>query len=235
MAGQTLLAPGVARTERGLVVAGTRITLYAIIDRINYHGGNATNADIQERFVLSEQQVADVLAYIAAHREEVEAEYRQVLREAEELEQYYAERNREVLAGATRRGVTTVLLDANLTGLAAHLRSALQTSGWLQLVAMEFATFPDLDLPYSLHDRAIWRFVQERQMPLLADNRNMRGANSLERTLREELQPSSLPILTIGSSDRLEEREYRRQCIERLVEIVTDLENLRGTPRLFIP
>jgi hypothetical protein len=131
--------------------------------------------------------------------------------------------------------VTTVLLDANLTGLAAHLRSALQTSGWLQLVAMEFATFPDLDLPYSLHDRAIWRFVQERQMPLLADNRNMRGANSLERTLREELQPSSLPILTIGSSDRLEEREYRRQCIERLVEIVTDLENLRGTPRLFIP
>jgi hypothetical protein len=31
---QTLVAPGIARTERGLVVAGTRLTLYAIMDFI---------------------------------------------------------------------------------------------------------------------------------------------------------------------------------------------------------
>lgn len=94
---QTLVAPGIARTERGLVVAGTRLTLYAIMDFINYEGGAPTPAMIRERFLMTDEQVADVLAYIDANRAEFEAEYQEVLREAEELRRYYEERNREVL------------------------------------------------------------------------------------------------------------------------------------------
>lgn len=95
MSSQTLVAPGIARTERGLVVAGTRITLYAIMDHVVVA---ASLEELRENFLLTERQVNEVLAYIAAHREAVEEEYREVLRQAEELERYYAERNREVLA-----------------------------------------------------------------------------------------------------------------------------------------
>ena len=95
MISQTLVAPGIARTERGLVVAGTRITLYAIMDHVV---AAASPEELRENFLLTEQQVDEVLAYIAAHREAVEEEYREVLHQAEELERYYAERNREVLA-----------------------------------------------------------------------------------------------------------------------------------------
>ena len=47
--------------QRYLVVAGTRITLYAIMDYLNYRQGDASPDAIQERFLLARQQVADVL------------------------------------------------------------------------------------------------------------------------------------------------------------------------------
>lgn len=46
----------------------------------------------------AEEQINAALAYIEANRAEVEAEYHQVLREAEELQQYYAEQNRGRIA-----------------------------------------------------------------------------------------------------------------------------------------
>ena len=72
-------------------------------------------------------------------------------------------------------------------------------------------------------------------MLLLTDNRSMSGEDSLEQTLREENTPDSLPVLTVGSTDRLDEQAYREQCADRLVEIVIDLEYYLGTRRLFIP
>ena len=63
----------------------------------------------------------------------------------------------------------------------------------------------------------------------------MRGEDSLTLTIREESTPSSLPVLTIGSLDRLVEREYRRRCATRLVEIVLDLDTYLGVGRIFIP
>jgi hypothetical protein len=45
--------------------------------------------------ILTEDQINRALAYIEAHRAEVEAEYQQVLQETEELRQYYEEKNRE--------------------------------------------------------------------------------------------------------------------------------------------
>jgi hypothetical protein len=99
MATQTLVAPGIARTERGLVVAGTRVTLYAIMEFIKYEGGVPSPAMIRERFPIlkSDEQVADVLAYFDANRAEFEAEYEEVLREAAEIERYHRERTRDLL------------------------------------------------------------------------------------------------------------------------------------------
>jgi hypothetical protein len=84
-------------------------------------------------------------------------------------------------------------------------------------------------------DRAVWRFAQEHGMLLLTNNRDATGEDSLAATIREDSTPLSLPALTDGNLDRIVERGYRRRCAARLVEIVFDLDNYRGTGRLFIP
>jgi uncharacterized protein (DUF433 family) len=82
-------------TERGLTIAGTRITLYDVMD---YVTAQYPPKFIQGLFDLTEEQINTALAYIEAHRADVEAEYQQVLKEAEELRQYYEEQNRERVA-----------------------------------------------------------------------------------------------------------------------------------------
>jgi hypothetical protein len=53
---------------------------------------------IQGLFELTEEQINAALAYIEANRATVEAEYQIVLKEAEELRQYYEEKNRDLIA-----------------------------------------------------------------------------------------------------------------------------------------
>jgi hypothetical protein len=53
--------------------------------------------EIQDRLRLTDQQIADVMDYITAHRSEVDAEYQQVLAQAKEHRRYWEERNRERL------------------------------------------------------------------------------------------------------------------------------------------
>lgn len=72
-------------------------------------------------------------------------------------------------------------------------------------------------------------------MLLLTANRNARGEDSLEQVMRRENTSTSFPILTIADPDRVNEYDYRERCIERLVEIVIDLQNYLGAGRLFIP
>jgi hypothetical protein len=59
----------------------------------------------------------------------------------------------------------------------------------------------DAVLLYS-SDRVVWQFAQTNQMILITANRNMKGDDSLEQTIREDNTPTSLPILTIGNPDR---------------------------------
>jgi uncharacterized protein (DUF433 family) len=85
----------VTRTGRGLTIAGTRITLYTIMDHLK---DDWPPHLIQDWFNLSVEQIQGVLAYIEAHQAEVEAEYEQVLADAEEIKQYWEDRNRERFA-----------------------------------------------------------------------------------------------------------------------------------------
>jgi hypothetical protein len=70
---------------------------------------------------------------------------------------------------------------------------------------------------------------------LLTGNRRQRGNDSLEQVIREENTATSLPVITVGSVDRLDEPVYREQCSSRLTEIMLDIENYRGTGRIYIP
>jgi len=85
----------IIRTERGLSIAGTRITIYDIMD---YVTAQYPPKFIRGLFDLTEAQINAALAYIEANRADVEAEYQIVLKEAEELRLYYEEKNRDLIA-----------------------------------------------------------------------------------------------------------------------------------------
>jgi uncharacterized protein (DUF433 family) len=87
--------PIVVRTSRGLTIAGTRITIYAIMDYLKLEWPEKL---IRDRLNLTDEQIKGALDYIEAHREEVETEYQLVLKQAEEIRQYWEERNRERFA-----------------------------------------------------------------------------------------------------------------------------------------
>jgi hypothetical protein len=73
-------------------------------------------------------------------------------------------------------------------------------------------------------------------MILLTANRSMKGKDSLEQVMREESRSVSLPVVTISNADRLlNDSEYRGRCVEKLIEIVLDIDSYRGARRIFIP
>jgi predicted nuclease of predicted toxin-antitoxin system len=127
------------------------------------------------------------------------------------------------------------LIDYNLTGDAVLFLGTLSAEGWLDLLPIRFLTFQDVGLPMDSSDRVVWQFAQTNQMILITANRNMKGGDSLEQTMREENTPNSLPILTIANPDRFDESSYRQRCVTRLIEILFDLENYMGVGRIFIP
>lgn len=131
--------------------------------------------------------------------------------------------------------VIAILVDRNIEGPAVMLLGTLAAGGWLALLPMTMARFADVGVAFDSSDRTVWRFAQEHGMLLLTDNRNRRGEDSLEQTIREENSLTSLPVLTIGNVARVVEQTYREQCVIRLVEIGLDLANYLGTGRLFIP
>ncbi|MCC6500560.1 MAG: ACP S-malonyltransferase [Anaerolineales bacterium] len=128
-----------------------------------------------------------------------------------------------------------VLLDHHLKKQGILLWATMGSEGWLKLLDIPMLTFNDVGLAIDSNDRQVWRFAQEKQLILLTGNRNSEGSDSLEQTLREENAPSSLPVVTIGVVRRMEERAYREQCAERLVEIILNIENYLGAGRVYIP
>ncbi len=85
--------PTVVRTERGLSIKGTRITLYQIMDYLRADYSRELILSLHQS--LSEEELDDVLNYIETNWEEVEAEYQEVLKEAAEIRRYWEERNRD--------------------------------------------------------------------------------------------------------------------------------------------
>jgi uncharacterized protein (DUF433 family) len=82
--------PVIIRTERGLTISGTRITLYDVMD---YVTAQYPPKFIRSLFDLTEDQINAALSYIETNHPEVEAEYQLVLKQAEENRQYWEERN----------------------------------------------------------------------------------------------------------------------------------------------
>ena len=127
------------------------------------------------------------------------------------------------------------LVDYNLDGYAPVFLGIVTKNGWFELLPIPFVTLKEAGLSMDLSDCALWRFAQSKQMVILTANRNMKGEDSLEQVIREENTVTSLPVVTIGDIKRLDEFNYRERCVDRMIEIVLDIQNYKGIGRLFIP
>lgn len=95
MSKTTVFRPSVVRTNRGLSIAGTRITLYQIMD---YVRADEPSEVIRDHFRLTIKQTEDVLNYINTHYDEVEKEYLRIMSQSENNRLYWSERNRKRFA-----------------------------------------------------------------------------------------------------------------------------------------
>lgn len=91
----------IVRTERGLTINGTRITLYDLMDYI--HAGYPVKLIRNYFFNITDQQFNAAIAYIENHREQVDLEYQLVLQEAAINRYYWEGVNKERFAQATNR------------------------------------------------------------------------------------------------------------------------------------
>lgn len=89
--------PIIVETSRGPSIAGTRITVYAVLDY--FTSGFGLDA-VKENFRLSDEQLSAVTEYIELHRAEVERDYTEIVRRSNERRKAYeqAYRARAVFA-----------------------------------------------------------------------------------------------------------------------------------------
>jgi len=85
----------IIRTEGGLTISGTRITIYDVMDHL---AAGWTSKLILNWLPLTEEQLDAALSYIDANLTEVEAEYQTVLQATQEMREYWEDKNRERLA-----------------------------------------------------------------------------------------------------------------------------------------
>jgi hypothetical protein len=131
-----------------------------------------------------------------------------------------------------------ILSDNDVVGVVAILRRVLESPGWhdfIEAMGLRFLAFEDLGLPRDTPDRTIWLACQSAGVVLVTANRSG-GEQSLECAIEELSDAESLPVITLADPQRiLADPEYAWKAAVRLLDILDQIESLRGTSRLFIP
>jgi hypothetical protein len=134
--------------------------------------------------------------------------------------------------------VIGLLADANIQGQVELLVARMRGESWRDFwnhLNLRHVTFADVGLQPADSDTVIWHRCQQMDLVLLTDNRDD-GPDSLEATIRANNQPTSLPVFTIGNVRQLSESPtYADRVIDQLFTYLLELENIRGTGRLYLP
>lgn len=85
----------IIRTERGLTIKGTRVSLYDVIDFLK---AQYPPKLIRDKFNLTDVQIEAALFYIEVNKTQIEVEYQEVLQTREEIRQYWENYNRQRFA-----------------------------------------------------------------------------------------------------------------------------------------
>jgi hypothetical protein len=132
-----------------------------------------------------------------------------------------------------------MLFDYDVQGHFRVLSSIWTSPNWLELWEMldcRVHTFRSLGIPMDTSDSDLWKLCQAHQFVLITGNRNAKGEQSLERVSQRSNQSDGLPVVTIADPDRVMiDHEYAVRVANQIMEVIYDLESLRGTRRLFVP
>jgi hypothetical protein len=120
-----------------------------------------------------------------------------------------------------------------------RIRAALESEIWNEFwayLSIPIMAFDEVGLEDNSPDDVVWRLCQHSNWVLITGNRNSRGSDSLEETIRRESTADSLPVITVGDPEQVMTSSlYVERVTEKLLEYLLQIENLRGTGRLFVP
>jgi predicted nuclease of predicted toxin-antitoxin system len=123
----------------------------------------------------------------------------------------------------------------NVEDLVREMRSPQWADFWAAL-GLTLVYFRDVGLAPTASDREIWQTCQAQQLLLITNNRNLEDPESLEATIRSSTTPDSLPVFTISDVQAFRtDRAYVERVVERLYEYIIQIDELRGTGRLYLP
>lgn len=132
-----------------------------------------------------------------------------------------------------------IMADHDVEGQVHVLLRLLTSAEWYEVwqeLAVRIESFAHLGLPVDSSDAELWRLCQAQQIILITGNRNRAGPEALEAVIAQYNTSTSLPVLTIGDPRRvLSSPAYADRVVTRLLAYLLDLENFRGTGRLYLP
>ncbi len=132
-----------------------------------------------------------------------------------------------------------IVADANVDGHVEWLVKRIVASDWLEYwnhIGIALEEFGNVGLVDLSPDQQVWRTCQREQLVLITANRNRDGPDSLEATIQSEGTEESLPVLTFADADRiLQSNDYADRVVAKLIEYLIDLDDFRGTGRLYLP
>jgi hypothetical protein len=132
-----------------------------------------------------------------------------------------------------------ILSDINIQGHMQVLVRVLEGKEWRDVwrgLNLAIYSFADFGLSPSSADSIIWHVCQKSEISLVTGNRNKAGPDSLEAAIERFNTPSSLPVFTIGDTEQVfQSGSYAERAVVRLLEYLIDIDNYRGTGRLWIP
>ncbi len=132
-----------------------------------------------------------------------------------------------------------IISDNDVLGHVSRLMDVCEAPPWTELwndLECVLCTLEDLNLTDDVTDAVLWQACQDHEIVLITGNRNADGPESLEVTIRQRNRPDCLPVLTLADPDRIaRDPGYRELVVERLFDVLIDIDSLRGTGRLYLP
>lgn len=132
-----------------------------------------------------------------------------------------------------------IVSDHNVRGAVRALRRVMERD-WADFVLgyeIEFKQLEELGLNAKSTDEEIYvRCLEADAFLVTGDKTTNDGEDSLESVIRRLGRADSAPVITIGNQAMvLKDPDYLGQCAMDLIDCLTDIENRRGTGRVFIP
>ena len=132
-----------------------------------------------------------------------------------------------------------LMSDHDIEGHFEYLKRLILADEWRGIwddLMFHFESFKSLGIAANASDDIVWTVCQENEIVLVTGNRNADGEESLEVVIRRLGTSRSLPVVTLADPDRVSNgRGYADRVVERLFDYLIDIENVRGTGRLYLP